>query len=835
MNIRLIPILLIITIYSMGKAGEIIHEKLKNGAELIIKPREDTEAVALHVWFRVGSIYENYKEKGMAHFLEHMLFNGSEKYGYGEIEEWVEGRGGNINAGTSKDFTYYHIEIAYPYWEKALELLYYLTMKAKLDEGMIEKEKPIVIEELRRGKDNPRRVLWEEFEKEVYKVSPYRFPIIGFERTIKKFNREMLINFYKNFYQPKNMIIVIVGKVDPERAKEIVKNTFGKEEGRKVPKVEIPKEPEQIGIRYKKIEDPRVTKAYWIIGWRVPPAGTKEHYTLLLIDQILGTGKTSLLYRELKEKGLVYSISSSDFARPRDNIFVISASFDPEKYGEVKKKVFEIMENLRNLSEEEIKKAKERIINSIIFERERVESEAYEIGYLKTVLGTLDPYLYFESNIRTVRRIDIIKFLERYFNDKNYVEVIMLPAEKDGREEVDIATETLENGVRIIAKSTEGRGIVSGTIFIKGGLHREKKKGITNLTISLLTKGTKNYNSYQIASTFEDYGGYIYTSSSDDFSEIGFSTKVEGLEKGVRVIEDMIFNPTFSEEDIEKEKKNIISEIRSKRERGMSYAMEHLRKLTYKGTPYEVSPLGREEDIKSISREDVLNRWKELLKGGNIVVSVVGDMQAKDMIDIFKKVFSKLPSGSLSINEDINKIEKNEILHVRREGTQATILCAFNAPEKESEDYFSFKVFNSILGDGMTSKLHRELREKRGYAYATYSFYPTRYGSPRMFSYIGTSPEKREKALEDMIKVIKNPEISEGDIEMAINKIVGDFLLDHQTRSRQSWYLGFYEVMGLGWRMDKLYPERIRNVNKEDVERIIKKYIDNYHCVVVSP
>ncbi len=829
-----ILLIVLLTIFSMAKA-ELIIEKLDNGTEVIIKPRTDTEAVALHVWFRVGSIYENYEEKGMAHFLEHMLFNGSEKYDYGEIEEWVESRGGNINAGTSKNFTYYHIEIAYPYWEKALELLYYLTLKAKLEESMIEKEKPIVIEELRRGKDNPRTVLWEEFEKTAYKVSPYRFPIIGFEKTIKNFNREMLLNFYRNFYQPKNMVVVIVGKVDLQRALEIVKDTFGKEEGRKVPKVDIPKEPEQIGVRFKKIEDPRVAKAHWIIGWRVPPAGTKEHYTLIVIDQIIGTGKTSIFYRELKEKGLVYSINSGDLARPYDNIFVVSATFEPERYEEVKNKVIEIIKGLKDISDEEIRKAKERIINSVIFERERVQAEAYEIGYLKTVLDTLDPYLYFEGNIKTVRKIDIIKFIEKYFNEDKYVEVLMVPKEGKQSVEEDIVTETLDNGVTIIAKSTKGEGIVAGTIFLRGGLHGEKKRGITNLTVSLLTKGSKNFSSYEIASSFEDYGGFIYTSSADDFSEIGFATKVEGLEKAVAVIEDILFNPSFSREDMEREKMNIIASIRSKKERGMSYAMEHLRKLTYKGTPYETTSLGTEEDVKSITREEVIERWKELLRGGNIVVSLVGDMPAERMIELFKPVFSKIPEGKIEMNTENKQIDKTEIINVKREGTQTTILCAFNAPEKVSEDYFSFKVLNSLLGDGMTSKLHRELREKRGYAYATYSFYPTRYSSPRMFAYIGTSPEKKDMALRDMIEVIKRPEFSEEDVEVAINKIVGDFLLDHQTRNRQSWYLGFYETMGMGWQMDKKYPEKIRKVKKEDIDRVIKEYINNYHCVVVGP
>ena len=417
-----------VVIMGLALAQELYIRDLPNGAKLIVKQREDTYAVALHVWFRVGSVYEKYDEKGMAHFLEHMLFNGSEKYPYGEIDRIIEGLGGNINAGTSKDFTYYHVEIAAPYWRQALEVLYQLTMKATLDEEMIEKEKPIVIEELRRGKDNPSTVLWETFEKTAYKVSPYRFPVIGFEETIGRFTRDQLLRFYRSFYQPKNMAIVVVGKVDPKEVEEEVLETFGREEGRPVPKVQIPSEPELTRNRFEKVEDPRVQKAYWIIGWRAPAVGRTDYYGLVVFDELLGSGRTSLLYRELKEKGLVYSFFTGDLGRPRDNMYVVSATFDPENYEEVKEKVLNLMEKLyTDLTEEEVERAKKRIVSSRVFEEERVEGEAYDIGYSYTVVKDLDFYRYFEHNIGRVRKVDLKRFYERFIKGKNYVEVLMVP------------------------------------------------------------------------------------------------------------------------------------------------------------------------------------------------------------------------------------------------------------------------------------------------------------------------------------------------------------------------------------------------------------------------
>ncbi len=420
---------------SAPKTEDLYIRDLPNGVKLIVHQRKDTSAVALHVWFRVGSIYERHDQKGMAHFLEHMLFNGSEKYAYGEMDQIIESLGGNINAATSKEFTFYHIEIAKPYWKKAMEVLYQLTMKPLMTMQMIEKEKPIVIEELRRGKDNPTTVLWETFEKTAYKVSPYRFPVIGFEETISRFTKESLEEFYRSYYQPKNMAVIVVGDVNPGEVESYVRRTFGKEKGKKVPKPEIPSEPDRLENRFVKISDPRIQKAYWIIGWNAPPVGKGDYYGMVVFDGIIGDGRTSVFYRELKEKGVVYSFFTGDLGRPRDNLYVISATFDPERYAEVKSKVLELLDKTYSgLSDEQVAFTREKAINSRIFEQEKVEGQAYDIGYSYTVIKDLDFFRYYEKNLSRVRKVEVMRFYERYIKDRTYVEVLMVP-EKPKRKE----------------------------------------------------------------------------------------------------------------------------------------------------------------------------------------------------------------------------------------------------------------------------------------------------------------------------------------------------------------------------------------------------------------
>jgi predicted Zn-dependent peptidase len=283
------------------------------------------------------------------------------------------------------------------------------------------------------------------------------------------------------------------------------------------------------------------------------------------------------------------------------------------------------------------------------------------------------------------------------------------------------------------------------------------------------------------------------------------------------------------------EKRKVIASIRSRREGGFELAMERLRLITYRGTSYEVAPAGREEDVEKVEREDLIKRWQQVLKGKNIVVAVVGDMPLEELEERFRAVFSKLPSGEFNLRAEDKPIKESLVEKVQRQGAQATILCAFEGVPLNSPDFFALRVLNSILGDGMTSKLFDELRENRGYAYATYSMFPIRLYSPRVFAYIGTSPDKKESALRDLLWVMQEAEITNEDLDLAKKKIIGGYLLDRQTRGRQAFQLGFWEVMGFGYKMDQEYVKHIENVRLEDVLRVRENLKKAHQCVVVEP
>ena len=398
----------------------------------------------------------------------------------------------------------------------------------------------------------------------------------------------------------------------------------------------------------------------------------------------------------------------------------------------------------------------------------------------------------------------------------------------------------LQNKTTILYKETKGRGIISGVVFIKGGSIEdpEGKKGLNYLLFKMLLKQTENYSGLEINKVFEDSGGHITASGGEEFSTIEFAIKLEDFKKGMEVLKEVLYKPVFEEEKLKQEIDNTIAQINAKKEEGFSYALDEMKKEIYKGTPYEVSALGIPEDLKNITVEDLRKRHIQILEGGRFIVSIVGDMPYKEAELIIKDVFSGLRNKEYKYPEIDIKISGEKTKELKREGAQSTILVAYNAPESRENEYFAFKVLNSILGNGFTSRLFQELREKRGLAYAVGSFYPTRINVGNMFVYIGTAPEKTEKSLKGILEVVDSIKkgITKEELDIAKEKLIGHFLLDSQTREKQAFYLGFFETLGLGYEMFDKYVENIQNVKEKQVLEVYNEYIpEGYFAIIVKP
>ena len=377
--------------------------------------------------------------------------------------------------------------------------------------------------------------------------------------------------------------------------------------------------------------------------------------------------------------------------------------------------------------------------------------------------------------------------------------------------------------------------IVAINIFLKDGAIDEPIKGLTNITTSLMGKKTTSKTSQEINEVFENVGGFLRFKTYGDFITISIATKKANIKESIDTLKDILTNSVFEEETLEIEKQNVLSTLKSRKERPFDFTFDNLRKILYKNTPYEISSLGTEESVKSISLEDVKKRYADVLNQEPIISVVADNLEDEDLetiksvLDIFSKSQGTPPANICP------KVDKDEVINIKRGGAQASIMCGYDAPLPiDKNEYFAFKVLNAILGNGMSSMLFKILREEKGYAYAVNSSISTNIYCSKMIAYIGTSVEKSQSALEDLNDIIKNLEIDEEDITLAKQKLIGNFSLEHQTRFSKSYTMGYYELIGLGKDAFLDYENLVNKVSKEDIEHVYKTYINHHKCVVVT-
>ena len=314
------------------KAGaKITEHRLPNGLTVLLAERHHDPVVAVMVWYRVGSRDEEEREAGVSHFLEHMMFKGSRRFGKGEIDRVTTELGGGNNAFTGSDHTAYWFEFASDRWEKALEIEADRMKHLLLDPKEFEAEKKVVLEELSMGDDDPWRTLSREMQMAVFGRHPYRRPVIGFQDSLKRLSAAEMRDYYRRFYRPDNAVLVVCGDFEPARALAAVRRRFGGIRGPRRapggdgsrpfrPSIDIPTGERRLEVRWDD-EGKRLCMA-----WPTIPVATDDDWTLDLASIVLAGGKLSRLYRKLVvEQRLATTVSCQNDTRVESGVFWVFA------------------------------------------------------------------------------------------------------------------------------------------------------------------------------------------------------------------------------------------------------------------------------------------------------------------------------------------------------------------------------------------------------------------------------------------------------------------------------------------------------------------------------
>ncbi len=409
-------------------AEELKEVVLDNGMTVLVKEIHNIDVVAVNIWVNTGSINETDENNGISHFIEHMMFKGTEKRGRGDFDLEIESVGGQSNAGTSMDFTYYYVTVASRYFDVVLDVLSDSIMNSVFDPNEVEMERKVILEEINRRDDNPSSYLVSKIYSDFFSGHPYARPILGPREIVENMSRDTLIDYYQTYYVPNNMTLVIIGDVDSDEVIAEVKEAFADFEAKPLPptpKFEAvwPKEVKE------DIEERDVNQVYLAVAFPAPPAESDDSYIMDVLIYILGEGRSSRLYQQVKEnKQLVLSIRAGYLTQKEPGMLRVHALFDVGKLDEVKEAILEELEKLKTepVTDEELGKVKTMIESEYAFNSETNSDQAFSLGYW-SLIADLDYERNYLKNIRSVTKEDVIRVAQKYLTTDVYTLAALEP------------------------------------------------------------------------------------------------------------------------------------------------------------------------------------------------------------------------------------------------------------------------------------------------------------------------------------------------------------------------------------------------------------------------
>ncbi|UCD65276.1 MAG: insulinase family protein [Deltaproteobacteria bacterium] len=858
-------------------AAHLHKATLDNGLTVIVKEMPGTRVATVQIWVKAGSVYENSEEAGITHFIEHMIFKGTETRGPGELAGAIEGAGGRVNAYTSYEYTVYHATLSAVHWDMAFEVLAEAVMHSVFDPEELEREIKVVLEEFAMRYDRPNIMLFHELMATAYTSHPYRLPVIGNEESINKFSREKILEYMQKHYYPQNLTVVVAGDVKGREVVARVNDIMGGMTRGETETSPLPVEPVQEEARFftlkADIMQPQVAIAIPISKFKSPDTPALD-----VLAQIVGHGETSRLYRSLRdEKQLVYGVNATAFTPTDPGMFEITAVLDGNNMLPAFEAALAELFKLKyfSVTDEELKRAKRSLESDFVFNLERVEGQARVLGSFEMMTGDPREDEYLEK-IRAVTHDDIKRVAQKYFTAETISVGFLMPTgstfEPD-REEVEASIARaqeaaihsdseamlpnsylsrvhrfrLENGITLLVREDDTVPTVGIRAVFPGGLREETQvtNGAFSYISDLLPKGTKSMTAKELAEAVADMAGGLTGFSGKNTFGIKADFLARFFPEGLALVRDVIREPAFDPKEAEKIRPALLAQLKQQEDSLTSLAFQEFNSLLFGGHPYGLNSIGSEDAIKSFTAEALREIYFQHAKPENMVLAISGDVKAEETKDLVVSLFGDWQitksSAKQEIEEDIlppAMLTKESIKEISRDKEQIHLVIGFLGTTLKNPDRFGLEVLDTILS-GQSGRLFTELRDKQSLAYSLSSFSFFGLDTGAFGIYIGTSPEKKEQAINSVwheLRTIREEKVGEEELNRAKNILISQYELAMQTHSAQALELGLNETYDLGQDYGNRYIQAIQEIDAARVLEVARKYIlpDAYVMVAVG-
>lgn len=404
-----------------------------------------------------------------------------------------------------------------------------------------------------------------------------------------------------------------------------------------------------------------------------------------------------------------------------------------------------------------------------------------------------------------------------------------------------VVRHVLANGLTVLVRENPAAAVVAVSLQIRAGSGSEttETSGITNFLQRAMLRGTTRYGARELIEAAQDLGGGVDASGDVEYAEIRASGLARHWDRLLELVAEVALAPTLPAEEIERERRLILSQIQTREDNPFPYALETVISDLYGPHPYGLPVLGRRASVAGLSRDALLAHYRGIYRPNRMVIAVSGQVDAARVTRLLDRLFGRVaPATGAGANTAPAAASTGQRRVLERPAQQAQILVGYLAPRLADPDYAAAKVLSAVLGGGMSGRLFVELRDNRGLAYSLGTLNPSRTGPGYLLSYLGTARENVDAAEAGMlheIARIRADEVTPAELERAKAYILGNLEMDRRTNGRQAWYLAYFELLGAGWDFPDPYARAIAAVTAADVQRAAQRYLTRPTIVVLRP
>jgi len=698
--------------------------------------------------------------------------------------------------------------------------------------------------------DDPDRMTTLLLFSTAYQKHPYRLPVIGEMEIYNQLTQEQVMQYYKSRYVPNNLTFIVVGDVDGEKIHQQLADFFKTYPEKSLRPVFIPEEPPQLGQR--EVHEEFATELTRLaLAWHIPELTHPDVPALDLLAGILGEGRSSRLYRRVREQaGLAFSVSAFSYTPGDPGLFGVDATVDPGKREDAQKLILQIIDEVKQagVTADELMKMKKMSLSHHLEALTTMKGQASDIGSNWTLTRNLNFSRDYLTAVQKVTLDDIRRVASKYLVEQNLTVASLNPkgslSAKKERAKPPAISEIqkfeLSNGLRVLVREDSRLPLVSMTAVFRSGLLAENRQtnGITRLTARALIKGTKTRTAEQIANQIEAVGGSISSDAGNNSLTVGVHVMQPDLKTGVDLLADTLLNATFPESAVAREKQVQIAGIKHEEEQLTTVARNIMRQALFADHPYALRSNGSPESVEHLSQKDLVVFRDKYLVAKNGVISVFGSVNAAELKQLFERALGSMKPGSLALTEigPPAPIKKIETVEEKKEKAQAVIMVGYRGVDMFNKDRHALELIDEASSD-LGSRFFVRIRDQMGLAY--YVGATQMQGLvPGLFAfYLGTDPQKIEPvktALLDEIQRLAAEGLTPQELMRAKKKSVGQHQIEMQSNDAFGFHCALDELYGLGFDYYKKMDQEVEAVTIEQIKEVASKYFRDQPYVLAA-